>query len=109
EEATTAGVRAGRGRLEEAGLPGEPRREAARDLGRLGRPPPASPEHGMIVTYLDWMATLPWNKLTGGAIDMARARQVLDEDHYDLEKIKDRILEYLAVKKLREERAARLD
>src|SRR5215467_14408004 len=109
EEDSNTEVAELRRRLEEAGLPEEARREADRELGRLGSLPPASPEHGMIVTYLDWMATLPWNKLTGGTIDMARARQVLDEDHYDLEKIKDRILEYLAVKKLREERAARLD
>jgi ATP-dependent Lon protease len=61
----------------------------------------------MIVTYLEWMASLPWSKLSGGTIDIHRARQVLDEDHYDLEKIKDRILEYLAVKKLRQERAPR--
>ena len=109
EEDSNTEVAELRRRLEEAGLPEEARREADRELGRLGSLPPASPEHGMIVTYLDWMATLPWNKLTGGTIDMARARQVLDEDHYDLEKIKDRILEYLAVKKLREERAGRLD
>ncbi|MCI0439388.1 MAG: endopeptidase La, partial [Chloroflexi bacterium] len=57
-------------------------------------------------TYLDWMASLPWNRLTGGAIDVRYARRVLDEDHYDLEKIKDRIIEYLAVRKLREERLA---
>src|SRR5262249_40050023 len=57
-------------------------------------------------TYLEWMASLPWNALAGGIIDVGRAREVLDEDHFDLEKIKDRILEYLAVKKLREERAA---
>src|SRR5215475_6325552 len=109
EEDSNTEVAELRRRLEEAGLPEEARREADRELARLGSLPPASPEHGMIATYLDWMASLPWNKLTGGTIDMARARQVLDEDHYDLEKIKDRILEYLAVKKLREERVARLD
>jgi ATP-dependent Lon protease len=95
-----------RRRIEEAGLPEEARREAERELGRLSGLPAASPEHGMIVTYLEWMASVPWSKLGGGAIDMHRARQVLDEDHFDLEKVKDRILEYLAVKKLREERAA---
>ena len=58
----------------------------------------------MIVTYLEWMASLPWSKLAGGAIDIRRAREVLDEDHFDLEEVKDRILEYLAVKKLRQER-----
>jgi ATP-dependent Lon protease len=93
-----------RRRIEEAGLPDEARREAERELGRLAGLSPASPEYGMVVTYLEWMASLPWTKVSGGAIDIHRARHVLDEDHYDLEKIKDRILEYLAVKKLREER-----
>jgi ATP-dependent Lon protease len=95
-----------RRRLEEAGLPDEARREADRELDRLATIPQASPEYGIIRTYLDWMASLPWNRLTGGEIDVPRARQVLDEDHYDLDKIKDRILEYLAVKKLRQERQA---
>jgi ATP-dependent Lon protease len=95
-----------RRRIEEAGLPDEARREAERELGRLASISPASPEHGMITTYLEWMASLPWSKLSGGAIDIHRARQVLDEDHFDLEKIKDRILEYLAVRKLRQDRAA---
>jgi ATP-dependent Lon protease len=98
-----------RRRIEEARLPDEARREADRELARLASISPASPEHGMVVTYLEWMASLPWSKLGGGIIDMRRARQVLDEDHFDLEKIKDRILEYLAVKKLRQERAGRVD
>jgi ATP-dependent Lon protease len=93
-----------RRRIEEAHLPDEARREVERELGRLAGLSPASPEHGMVVTYLEWMASLPWSKLGGGAIDIHRARRVLDEDHFDLEKIKDRILEYLAVKKLRQER-----
>jgi len=92
--------------IDEAGLPEEARREASRELARLAGMPAASPEHGMIVTYLEWMASLPWNKLSGAPIDIHRARQVLDEDHYDLQKIKDRILEYLAVKQLRQERTA---
>ena len=96
-----------RRRIEQAQLPDEARREADRELGRLAGISPASPEHGMIVTYLEWMASLPWSKLGGGTIDIQRARQVLDEDHFDLEKIKDRILEYLAVKKLRQERGGR--
>jgi ATP-dependent Lon protease len=91
--------------IEKAGLPEEARREAERELSRLAAIPPASPEHGLIVTYLEWMASLPWRALSGGTIDIGRARQVLDEDHFDLEKIKDRILEYLAVRKLRQERA----
>jgi ATP-dependent Lon protease len=93
-----------RKRIEQAGLPEEARREAERELGRLAGMPPASPEHGMVVTYLEWIASLPWTVASGGDIDIHRARQVLDEDHYDLEKIKDRILEYLAVKKLRDDR-----
>jgi ATP-dependent Lon protease len=93
-----------RRRIEEAALPDEAKREAERELGRLANLSPASPEHGMVITYLEWMASLPWNKLAGGSIDIHRARQVLDEDHFDLEKIKERILEYLAVRKLRQER-----
>ncbi|MCC6314331.1 MAG: endopeptidase La [Thermomicrobiales bacterium] len=93
-----------RERIEAAELPPEARREAQRELDRLSSIPEASPEHGIIRTYLDWMASLPWNTLTGSAIDVAKARQVLDQDHYDLEKIKDRILEYLAVRKLRQDR-----
>jgi ATP-dependent Lon protease len=96
-----------RRRVEEAGLPDEARREAERELERLATIPAASPEHGLVRTYLEWMASLPWRKLDGGAIDIAQARRVLDEDHFDLEKVKDRILEYLAVKKLREERVER--
>jgi ATP-dependent Lon protease len=94
-------------KIEEAGLPPEARREADRELERLATIPAASPEHGMIRTYLEWMASLPWSRLDGGTIDIHRARQVLDEDHFDLEKIKERLLEYLAVKKLREERQPR--
>mgnify|MGYP005841335719 CR=1 FL=1 len=105
EEASEAAAL--RRRIEEANLPEEARREAERELNRIESMPPASPEYGIIRTYLDWMASLPWHTLTGGEIDVRRARQVLDEDHYDLEKVKDRILEYLAVKKLRQDRLTR--
>ncbi|MEA2530731.1 MAG: ATP-dependent Lon protease [Thermomicrobiales bacterium] len=98
-----------RRRLEEATLPPEARREVDRELSRLGTIPQASPEHGIIRTYLEWMADLPWDQISGGEIDVRRARQVLDEDHYDLEKIKDRILEYLAVRKLRQDRLTNLE
>jgi ATP-dependent Lon protease len=94
-----------RRRLEAAGLSEEARREAERELTRLASLSPASPEYGMIRTYLEWLSSLPWSALDGGSIDVHRARHVLDEDHYDLDKVKDRILEYLAVKKLRQERA----
>ncbi|HEY0583397.1 MAG TPA: LON peptidase substrate-binding domain-containing protein, partial [Chloroflexota bacterium] len=95
-----------RQRLEQANLPPEARAEAERELDRLAAIPPVSPEYGLIRTYLDWMLSLPWGVLTGGDIDVTRAREVLDHDHYDLDKIKDRILEYLAVEKLRRERMA---
>jgi ATP-dependent Lon protease len=95
-----------RRRLEEAKLPEEARREAERELNRLGSIPEASPEHGIIRTYLEWMVDLPWTVMTGDAIDIPRTRGVLDEDHYDLEKIKDRLLEYMAAKKLRQDRGA---
>ncbi|WP_068466923.1 endopeptidase La [Candidatus Protochlamydia phocaeensis] len=92
-------------RLEEAQLPEEAKKEADRELSRLSTMPAASAEYGMIRSYLDWIAGLPWNKMTGNIIDVRHAHQVLNEDHYDLEKIKDRILEYLAVKRLRQERS----
>src|SRR3984893_15253776 len=95
-----------RERLEAAGLSEEALREAQPELDRLAAIPPVSPEYGLIRTYLDWMVSLPWSVVTGGDIDVHRARDVLDADHYDLDKIKDRILEHLAVEKLRKERLA---
>jgi ATP-dependent Lon protease len=90
-----------RQRIEEAGLPEEARREADRELNRLAALNPMSPESGMIRTYLEWMAALPWSKSTVDQLDLAQAQEVLDEDHYDLEKVKDRILDYLGVLKLK--------
>jgi ATP-dependent Lon protease len=98
-----------RRRLSELVLPDDARREVDRELNRLSSIPSASPEYGVIRTFLDWIVSLPWNTTTGGQIDVAHAKQVLDEDHFDLERIKDRILEYLAVRKLREDRAAQIE
>ncbi len=106
EDAEHAGLRELKEQLERANLPPEAKREAERELSRLERTPVASPEHGIIRTYLEWIVHLPWGRITGGEIDVDRARKVLDEDHHDLEKVKDRILEYLAVRKLRQERGA---
>ena len=92
-----------RRRVEEAGLPPEAFKEAQRELDRLQRMPAASPENALIRTYLDWMVSLPWSVTTEDSLDIVQAARVLDEDHYDLEKVKDRILEYLAVRKLRQE------
>jgi ATP-dependent Lon protease len=82
----------------------EGRAEGERELQRLERVPTASPEHSVIRTFLDWLISLPWGKHSGLGIDVTHARRTLDEDHFGLDKVKDRILEYLAVKKLREER-----
>ena len=88
-------------RLEEANLPPHALKEAERELARLKRTPPTSPDHQVIRNYLEWMIELPWSKSTEDNLDLAQARQILDEDHYDLEKVKKRILEYLAVRKLK--------
>jgi ATP-dependent Lon protease len=95
-----------RERIEAAQLPDQARKQADRELGRLERLPPAAAEYGVIRTYLEWIIDLPWGKNTKDNLDMAHARDVLDADHYDLEKVKDRILEYLAVRKLAQESAA---
>ncbi len=92
-----------RGRIEQADMPEAVRREAERELGRLERISPASPENGVIRDYLDWLCTLPWRRATEDNLDLNRAAQVLDADHYGLEKVKKRILEYLAVRKLKPE------
>lgn len=88
-------------KLEEAELPPHAKKEADRELDRLKRTPPTSPDHQVIRNYLEWMAELPWNTATEDNLDLAQAQQILDEDHYDLEKVKKRILEYLAVRKLK--------
>jgi ATP-dependent Lon protease len=98
-----------RRKIEEAGMPPEARREALRELERMAKLPPASAEYGVIRTYLDWMVSLPWNKTTPDNLDVAHARKVLDEDHYGLQDVKERILEYLAVRKLKQERAVQLE
>jgi ATP-dependent Lon protease len=90
-----------RERVEQAELPEEARKAVDRELGRLERLPSASAEYGVIRTYLDWILSLPWSKTTEDNLDLVRARQVLDEDHYDLDKVKDRIIESLAVAKLK--------
>jgi ATP-dependent Lon protease len=91
-------------KIEQAGMSPEAEKEARRELNRLSKMPPAAAEYSVIKTYLDWLISLPWQVATEDDLDIRRVRQVLDEDHYDLEKIKERILEYLAVRKLRQER-----
>jgi len=91
-------------KIAEAQMPPEAEKEAKRELERLRTMPTQAAEYSMLKTYLDWLTDLPWSKATEDNLDIAQARQVLDEDHYDLEKIKERILEYLAVIKLKKER-----
>ncbi len=93
-------------RIGEAGMPAEAEKEARRELDRMRKMPSQAAEYTVIKTYLDWMVNLPWSTGTPDNLDIAHARQVLDEDHYGLEEIKDRILEFLAVRKLRMERKA---
>ena len=90
-----------RAKIKEKNLPEAAAKEAERELNRLARMNPASPEYVVARTYLDWILELPWNESTQDNIDIAIARKILDEDHYNLEKVKKRMLEYLAVRKLK--------
>src|SRR5213075_1350287 len=93
-----------RERLDALGeLPEEVRKAADRELSRLEKLPSAAAEYGVIRTYIEWILTLPWRKYTEDNLDLDHAREVLDADHFDLEKVKDRIIEYLAVAKLKDE------
>jgi ATP-dependent Lon protease len=89
-----------RERIDGAELPEHALKAADRELSRLEKLPPAAAEHGVIRTYLEWLVELPWSRETEDNLDIKHAREVLDADHYDLEKVKDRLLEYLAVRKL---------
>src|SRR5581483_11832115 len=91
-------------KISEAHMPEEAEKEARRELDRMKTMPPAAAEYHVIKTYLDWLVDLPWNVTTQDNLDIPNARRSLDEDHYDLKEIKERILEYLAVRKLRAER-----
>jgi ATP-dependent Lon protease len=93
-----------RQRIAEAGMPDAVRVEVERELDRLERTSEQNPEHGWIRTYLDWMLDIPWNVRSDDNFDLATARTILDEDHTGLEDVKDRIIEFLAVRKLRHER-----
>jgi ATP-dependent Lon protease len=102
-DAEQAEVNELRERLDALTLPEDVDKAARRELSRLERLPSAAGEYGVIRTYLDWILTLPWNTFTPDDLDLDHAREVLDDDHYDLDKVKDRIVEYLAVAKLRNE------
>jgi ATP-dependent Lon protease len=97
-----------RQKIQSAGMPDEADKQARRELERLSHLPTAAAEYGVIRTYLDWLVTLPWSSETPDNLDISHARTVLDQDHYGLQDIKERILEFLAVRKLRLERAGEL-
>jgi len=90
-----------RDKLEAAGMSEEVRKEALKEVDRLARISPMSPEYGVTRTYLEWMVSLPWNVSSGAPVNVKHASEILDEDHYDLEKVKERILDYLSVLQLR--------
>lgn len=93
-----------RKKIEDAKMPEEAHKQAKRELDRLSRLPTAAAEYGVIRTYLDWLVTLPWSKSTADNLDIAHAREILNKDHFGLEDVKDRILEFLAIRKLRIDR-----
>ncbi len=90
-----------REKIEAAGMPETVKQEALKELLRFSKIPPMSPEHNVARTWLEWMTSLPWNVSGGEAVNVQRAAEILDEDHYDLEKVKDRILDFLAVMQLK--------
>ena len=90
-----------REKIDEAGMPEEAKKEALRELNRLSKIPPSSAEYTVGRSYLDWIVRVPWNKRTEDVYDIPKAKEILETDHYDLEKVKDRILEYLAVLKMK--------
>ncbi|MBN1582883.1 MAG: endopeptidase La [Anaerolineae bacterium] len=93
-----------REKIKAANMPEEAEKEALRELSRMEKMPIAAAEYSVIKTYLDWMVNLPWSKMTEDNLDISHARSVLDEDHFGLKDIKDRVLEFLAVRKLRQDR-----
>jgi len=90
-----------REKIEKAGMPEEVKQETLKELTRFSRITPMSPEHNVARTWLEWMTSLPWSVSTGEAVNVRRAAEILDEDHYDLEKVKNRILDFLAVMQLK--------
>ena len=88
-------------KIEAAGMPEETKKEALKELNRLSRMSPMAADYSLTRNYIDWLAVLPWSKSSGSAVDITKAREILDEDHYDLKKVKDRILDYLSVRRLK--------
>src|SRR5579862_1531239 len=90
-----------RKKIDEAGMPEDVKKEAMKELARLGRMSPMAADYSLTRNYIEWLAVLPWAKSSGSKIDIGKAREILDEDHYELRKVKDRILDYLSVLELK--------
>lgn len=90
-----------RQKIEAAGMPEEVKKEATKELNRLARMSPMAADYSLTRNYIEWLVILPWSKSTGSKVDIAKAKEILDEDHYDLAKVKDRILDYLSVRRLK--------
>ena len=88
-------------KIDSAGMPDDVKKEALKELGRLSRMSPMAADYSLTRNYVEWLAVLPWNKVSGGEVDIIKAKEILDEDHYDLKKVKDRILDYLSVLELK--------
>jgi len=88
-------------KIESAGMPDDVKKEALKEFGRLSRMSPMAADYSVTRNYIEWLAVLPWQKTSGGDVDIVKAKEVLDTDHYDLKKVKDRILDYLSVRRLK--------
>ena len=88
-------------KIESAGMPDDVKKEALKELGRLARMSPMAADYSVTRNYIEWLAVLPWAKTSGGEIEIPKAKEILDADHYDLQKVKDRILDYLSVRRLK--------
>ncbi len=88
-------------KIEAAGMPEESKKDALKELGRLARMNPAAADYSLTRNYVEWLAVLPWSKTSSGEVDIQKAKEFLDEDHYGLKKVKDRILDYLSVRRLK--------
>src|ERR1700683_3240576 len=88
-------------KIDDAGMPDEVKKEALKELGRLSRMSPMAADYSLTRNYVEWLAVLPWQKTSGGEVEIPKAKEILDTDHYDLEKVKDRILDYLSVRRLK--------
>ena len=101
QDETTRDAEELRQKIESAGMPDDVKKEALKELGRLARMSPMAADYGLTRNYIEWLAILPWQKSSGVEVDIPKAKEILDSDHYDLEKVKDRILDYLSVRRLK--------